>query len=182
MQVMKTIRYGAILLLAAGLNQACEAQSKEETLQWIKMKLPGAQASYRVNDGVVSIDVSYSNVVVNGCSLSYTETTDMAGPGGNKEKIVSEILPLSQLSSARYIHNYESLGINVVQVEATNKVISYKWRETGSDETGSAKDPENGDKTYRETQLALSDSDLAQRLAKALSHAIELCGGKKEAF
>jgi hypothetical protein len=181
MQAKKSIQQGAILLLTAGLCHVSEAQapSLESTLQWIKMRLPAAEANFRVENGAVDIQVNYSDVVVNGCSLSFTITTEYAGPRSTKwERIFSATAPLGQLSSVRYIPHWDSHAFGAVSLQSTHSgAITNKWKTTSTDgktETGTGKAPG--------VELPVSDADLAQRLKSAFSRAIELCGGKKEAF
>lgn len=191
MEMQKAVRYGAILLLAIGLNQACEAQSKEETLQWIKSRLPETTATSQFDDNTVS--ASYSNVVINGCSLTYTEKFNNVEAdifsGGDKstDKYVTEVtIPLDKLSSARFrsakdTPSDELLVASAVVFESADKAIATKWTSSSQEYSGPVKTA-HGSKSQSKYAIWVSDKDVAQRLVKAFSHAIELCGGKKEAF
>jgi hypothetical protein len=191
MEMRKAIRYGAILLLSAGLNQACEAQSKEETLQWIKSRLPETTATSQYDDNTVS--ASYSNVVINGCLLTYTEKfTNVEADifsGGDRStaKSVTEVaIPLDRLSSARFRSAHDTpsdelLVASAVVFESADKAIATTWTSTSQDYSEPVRTA-HGSKSQSTYAIWVSDKDVAQRLVKAFSHAIELCGGKKEAF
>ena len=178
MQAKKSIQQGAILLLTAGLCHVSEAQapSLESTLQWIKMRLPMAQASFRDDEDEIDTNLSYSDVVVNGCSLTFTTTRDSAGPGGRAETLFVNTLPLGQLSSARYIPNWQSHRFGAISLASTNSVVVTKWTRPHSSPL------QSGTQKAQAIEILVSDSDLAQRLKSAFARAIELCGGKKEAF
>jgi hypothetical protein len=179
MQAKKSIQQGAILLLTAGLCHVSEAQapSLESTLQWIKMRLPMAQADWQEADGAVDTHSSYRDVVVSGCSLTFTNAVDRAGPERTGEYTLTVTLPLGQLSSARYVPNWQSHRFGAISLQSTNSVITGTWKNTTS-----YSKPTSGTQKAQVVEIQVSDSDLAQRLKSAFSRAIELCGGKKEAF
>ena len=191
MEMRKAIRYGVILLLTSGFNQACEAQSKEETLQWIKLRLPQTTATSTDEDTTVS--VSYSDVVVNGCLLTYTEKFNnveadifSGGDKYSKKYVTAVTIPLDKLSSARYRSAKDSPPDEVpvssaVVFESVGKIITTKWTATSREFERNEKIT-HGSESQSKYTIWVSDEDVVRRLVKAFARAIELCGGKKEAF
>ena len=186
MQVKKAIRYAVILLLTAGLNQACEAQSKEETLQWIKLRLPYATATKTDLAGINTDTLGYHDVVVNGCSLSFVKKetiSDYEGAGnkGLQETVIT--VPLGRLSVVDSVHGADDdWEGDSVELKAFDKIIAMKWTIQKSDNNGRPTGTESGSARTSEFDVVTSDRDFAKRLAKALAHANELCGAKKETF
>ena len=200
MQMKKVIQYVVILLLTAGLDHVCEAQSKDETMQWIKMRLPYAAATSDDTDA----SVSYGDVVFSECVLTFTQKIKSVNKYVNpyEESTVYTItVPLGRLSYAKYTSADDRpddalFKTSVVSLKSLDKIIAVKWTETMTifasdrsvDPRGIAgkkisETTKNGSSNNSQFEIAASDSDLAQRMAKALSHANQLCGGgKKEAF
>jgi len=188
----KLIQCGAMLLLMGGFEVACQAQSKEETLQWIKQRLPYAKATRTTPGGGPDGAVAYHDVVANGCSLTFMETETLGeGYKGTTESVVT--VPLGKLSSADFLNGSDGGwdDSNTVRLKAYDKIITWKWttqyiehgnlaQVTGREGRATNKNGAANDSVY--DIVLSSDENLAQRLAKALAHANELCGGKKEAF
>jgi hypothetical protein len=190
----KLILYLATLLLMGGFEVACQAQSKEETLQWIKLRLPFAKAVRLDNNGEgpgVDESLSYQNVVASGCSLTFVEKVNSREYKEYLDPWVIETeitVPLGRLVKVDSVSGTEGgKWNNAYSVElkaySYDKIIT--WKDTArSAKPGGPVITESHSGSESEYDIVVTnDPDLAQRLAKALAHANELCGGKKkEAF
>ena len=192
MPMKKLVLCGAMLLLIGGFEVACQAQSKEETLQWIKQRLPNAKAVKYENQMSETPNriLAYQDVVANGCSLTFVEkltakyeSVDGSSPDLDVFETVVTV-PLGRLSKVDSVtgSDYEWDNGNSVELKAYDKIITWKSTEQQSSKSGGLLNTKSQSGTTSEHDIVTNDSDLAQRLAKALAHANELCGAKKEAF
>jgi hypothetical protein len=197
MPMKKLILCGAMLLLMGGFVVECQAQSKEETLQWIKQRLPTATAVREDNNGEgpgIDESLAYQDVVVSGCSLTFVEKVNSRMYHIYLDPWVIETVitvPLGRLSKVDSVHGTDGGWNNAdsVELKAYDKIIT--WKDTAK--LTKPAHPETTPVTYeshsgskREYDIVVTGNpDLAMRLAKALAHANELCvdkSAKKEPF
>jgi hypothetical protein len=184
MQLKRTTRYGAILLLITGLAFWGEAQSQpdstpslETTMQWLKVRMSSNTLVGSVSESDPNVMTSYKNASVNGCSITFTEEDDKSttAESGAQKSIVK--VPLGQLSSVE-VTPYTRGAI--VSLKSLNKAIDVK-REKSGNVIGNLRIriPTHGSESLSEFHIVVSDPAGAQSLANAFSHANELCGGNK---
>lgn len=169
-----------ILLLASSCFPSAFAQQDpgpplQETMDWIKGKLLDVTAPSCLNGNFAAVDKTTS-VSVSGSILKFTETTkDESGRY------------VEQVNGMQYTINFADIDPNSIKVKESTNCGGHGY--SVSLETSS------GDKKIRleflestkliplsSVGLTAADEDLAERLAKAVKHAVILSGGKAGPF
>lgn len=153
------------------------AQSIEESLEWVKVQYEKERAWGMVRTKHHSSEIrrwSFS-LNYNGCDCEfiyrYVDEHNTRGITFNSDVVFN--VNLKDLYS-----NY-TLGENFIAFNSLKESVKYTYTKYS---------PEYPDsKRYRELMdyqaaFYVSNPDYLERIAKALSHAIEKCGGKKEPF
>lgn len=167
--------------------------SLAETLDWMKNALASSGTITTIvrngNDGSISYSnrTSESLESSESCQVTFKDFT-LIGSGGNSFTTtytvnLGDIDPSSMKLTEKNVSNMgaqtaSESGVRI-DVETTN--LAKTIAKTAEQELGGKQDQPH---TFHVSsfRLFLSDKDVGARFEKALSHAIELCGGKKSAF
>jgi hypothetical protein len=173
--------------IRAALGQ--QGPSLEETANWLVLRLPEARAHWTQlpdRPGVNYHQTSIGDVSLVNCSLQYTEESRIFQPNlGPPTTTVYRnrvSIPLGQVSSAF------SAGYDPATGKTEPVVISYVAITTKTEaiEKTCLEQPSGSWNPCiltraKGTSFFVDQADFASRLAKAISHARQLCGGKPEA-
>jgi hypothetical protein len=193
MQSKRTVQYGIILVLIAGLAPGCKAQSNAQSrsssvnssqsaTQSLKKILSRAGATnLQLNAGASAAGFVYGDIVVNGCSLTFTERfegDDQAVLGmvaSHTITISTYTVPLGKLTSVEYHPRAFHDVSDIVAMKSSGKVIVRKWRNIYS-RPYNATENTNGSESVSEFDIVGDDSH--QDVTDAFTSAIGACGGK----
>lgn len=188
MSMKNVVQHGLILLLFTGLAAGCHAQSRpgndpalQKAADWIKTQLPKAGASG--SSAIDSWSDRYSNVAINGCSLTFTrqyneDHSRYYQPEGEKHIRETDIftVPLDKLSSAAWEAPSSPGDAGQIALKASSEVITAKMKKTVSTPNGP---PEITNEVNKFSGRAIDvQDDSYLGLSAAFSRAIQLCSGK----
>ncbi|HSZ62078.1 MAG TPA: hypothetical protein VK828_09780 [Terriglobales bacterium] len=175
------------------------------TMRWIQDTLNDRGSVTYVDstnlgkDGIVTSNVStrVSGAVVDAasCTLHWTTTMDMSGPGpdDHAQTATTTIVPLKDIESVvvqsgreregqtSSTHSPEFYAVTLVSSKAVIRMRTTV--KITSEFKDSDPPPQDFDKTVPTETILIPDEDTAHRLAKSLTVAVKLCGrGNKDSF
>ena len=183
----------AIFLLTVTLLTANEPSLKETT-DWLRDRLTesgyAARTSYK--DGSASLRKVADKLLVDGCSISYRYRSDSE----NRSFILNAstvrvdyfwaTVSLAAATQDVLVQEKTILGTKYFDVKinsSSGKLLGKYGMKTFISENGGPQRTINEDSGDAKAALfSFADESLAQRVAKALSHAVSLCGGSTEPF
>lgn len=162
---------------------AASSPTLGETAAWLKRTIEALPATnYRLAD-VMAMDVQYPTLEIAGCQLTVDITQTIYGKVGNEmKKIGGEVrtrvtVPLKDIDAGHIVAVEEHPEAGFFRIEV-NTVGGQKTIRVGSLSSDQAEES-----TLRANFFFyVEKKELAERVAKALAHAVELCGGKSEPF
>lgn len=188
----KLLSTALVLLFGAGSIQAQTGNGPtiDDTLEWLtnNLSLLTIVHRYRNTPGDTDFTLSYKWWPINmkGCNMSIgrEETNDWRSPTvGNGHQVLSANVTIQLSTIASVTHSQGTIaevswisqgGLNepVWMITMTSRSNNIRIDCTSGCSNGAA----------REYRMGSRDKDMTQRIATALSHAVQLCGGSKEPF
>lgn len=164
--IKNTIIRSAICLFMLAYVSTAQAQTKEATIAWIKEKIE----KYGAYNNVTQV----YNVNVSPCRISYTYIAkDSYSNLRNAYRLVEVSFSTTSIKSV------EKIG-NVVDIEFDAAVVANKvYFKSGNQEEYTYWKDEN---LSSKAIMANAESNLAERMKKAIEHLATFCEKKKEAF
>lgn len=144
--------------------------SLEETFDWLKAHLSDVRAEFWTADNKLMI-VSYRTIRLSGCNLTWRRESYTIGDLATHEFTAS----LSDLDPSN-VTVEKAKEMWRLSLNTYNKKLAIKAHKV--EESGQMGD----EVALYDFQFYMGDEKLAHRVATAFSHAIKLCGGKKEPF
>ncbi len=183
----------------------------KQTADFIAGKIDGTWAIYedeitvyltggdgKNQDAKIRRYVRYQDVKADGCQLTYSETWFFKGLGHNEGPIGNPLrlrttLALSQLSPVVQVAKKPEYASLIFEVSQGQQVTHIDFDDNRVFADGNYDDfgrisnlDDSSGKVSKELskhiEILFNDSDTADRVAKAFTHAIELCGGEKLPF
>lgn len=165
MKTLKTIITTTILLFALTSTQHTQAQTKEETIAWIKEKFEKYFDSY----GEFSYSKEGAKLIVTPCNIHIEYYNNWSGVDKNYRAF--ESFPPPEVLSV----GLNDKGDRVIIKLASASGKSYHWFYT--DRSDNARSP-----ITQEIDFINGEANLAERMEKALKHLATFCETKKETF
>lgn len=164
----RCVSLAALMLATSGLCAQQTSPSLQDTATWLR-NIYASHGSFEFNNGVRQT-VTLS---MNSCSAYMTIETTASGAGSSKSEVVQ--FDLGKLDPRATPHtNFEKTSAAML-VHTFNGAQSIRTLTTSPN----ASTKVEGRSEYN---LLLPLGEYTVRVAKAWSHAIELCGGKPSAF